>query len=192
MIYKFFAFLSRMKYINRWSLMRNNQSENIQEHSAQVAIFAHALSMISNKHFGGKVDPGKATELALFHDCAEIITSDLPTPVKYYNEETKAVFKTFEKQVIVRLLGMLPEEFYGEYSNLLLGNGMYENEWKFVHAADKLAAYVKCLEELKTGNREFAKAATEIEAQVRELQLPEVDYFMKHFVPAFNYTLDEF
>lgn len=186
----FFAYLSRMKYITRWGLMRNTVTENIQEHSLQVAMTAHALAVIRNRFFGGNINPEKVVTLAVFHDVSETITGDLAAPIKYFNPEINDQYKKIEKVANKKLLSMLPDELKPEYKNLLTH---YDEsaEWKIVKAADKISAYLKCVEELKAGNREFSKAKRAIEKEIRKLQFPEVNYFMKTFAPSFNLSLDE-
>ena len=190
MTYSFFAFLSRMRYINRWGLMRNTEQENIQEHSHMVAVLAHALAMIRREVFHQEADPERAATAALYHDAPEIFTGDLPTPVKYFNPEIRDAYREVEAVSARRLLAMLPEELRGAYAPLL--HEEYDSATHaLVKAADKLAAHIKCLEELKAGNREFLLAADQTRAAVEAMALPEVGYFMEHFLPAFGLTLDE-
>jgi 5'-deoxynucleotidase len=187
----FFAFLSRMKYINRWGLMRNTQTENIAEHSLQVAMIAHGLAVIANRLFGGRLDEGRAAVLALYHDSGEIITGDMPTPVKYFNPALREAYKGVEETSKGKILSMLPPELKEPYEKILLpaeGDGHLE---RLVRAADKISAYIKCVEELRAGNREFGKAAESTLRSIRESPLPEVDYFMEHFMGSFSLTLDE-
>ena len=189
-MYKFFAFLNRMKYIKRWSLMRSVREENIMEHSQQVAVIAHALALISNKTFNNNVDVGKVVLLAQYHEVGEVITGDLPTPIKYFNPEIKTAYKDLEKNASERLLGMLPETLKEEYREYVLPNEE-SAEYKLVKCADRLAAYLKCVEEVKAGNSEFKKAKTSIGNELKGLKMPEVDYYLKEFAPAFDLTLDE-
>lgn len=190
MAYSFFAFIARMRYISRWGLMRNTEQENIQEHSHMVAVLAHALAVIRREVFHGESDPELAATCALYHDAPEIFTGDLPTPVKYFNPEIRTAYQAVESVSADRLLDMLPQELRGVYAPLL------REEWDegtkaLVRAADKLSAHIKCLEELKAGNREFLQAADQTRAAVEALGLPEAGYFMEHFLPAFGLTLDE-
>lgn len=185
----FFAYISRMRYITRWSLMRNSYEENIQEHSHMVAVLAHALAVIRNETFGGSVDAGKVAVAALYHDASEILTGDLPTPIKYYNPEIRDSYKAIESVAQDKLLSMLPEELRETYSPFLKEED--EEIAALVKAADKLSAYIKCVEEQKAGNNEFRAAAEQIHAALRENPLPEVQYFMAHFLGAFELTLDE-
>ena len=190
MAYSFFAFLSRMRYISRWGLMRNTEQENIQEHSHMVAVLAHALAVIRRDVFHGEADPERAATAALYHDAPEIFTGDLPTPVKYFNPEIRDAYREVEAVSARRLLSMLPGELQGAYAPLL--HEEYDSATRaLVKAADKLAAHIKCLEELKAGNREFLLAADQTRAAVEAMALPEVGYFMEHFLPAFGLTLDE-
>ena len=189
--HNFYAFISRMKYINRWVLMRNTLNENIQEHSLQVAIIAHSLALINNIYFGGDVDADKAAVLGIFHDCDEIITGDLPTPVKYFNPEIREAYRVVEGSAKETLLGMLPEGLETQYRKIFYQD---ENEhiWKIVKAADTLSAYIKCVEEMKAGNSEFSAASDSIMNKLKVLCLPEVDFFMKEFLGGFKLSLDEF
>jgi 5'-deoxynucleotidase len=188
----FFAYLSRMKYIGRWGLMRNTQMENIQEHSLQVAVIAHGLATIKNKYMGGALNPERVAVLAMYHEVSEVITGDLATPIKYFNPEIKTAYHEIERVAKERLFRMLPAELQPEYEDLLFGNEENDHEnWMLVKAADKIAAYLKCLEELKAGNQEFTSAERAIKAQIAAFRLAEVDYFMEKFVPSFSLTLDE-
>lgn len=190
MPYNFFAFISRMRHIGRWALMRNTEQENIQEHSHMVAVLAHALAVIRRDVFGCEVDPGYAAVLALYHDATEIFTGDLPTPVKYHNPQIRDAYKQVEAISAQNLLSMLPEALHPTYRPLLLQEeaGVYHD---LVKAADKLSAYIKCLEELKAGNNEFRQAALQTGQAVKASALPEVAYFLDHFMSGFSLTLDE-
>ena len=186
----FFAYINRMRFINRWALMRNSYTENIQEHSHQVAVLAHALAVIRNRCFGGCVDEGAVAVAALYHDAPEILTGDLPTPVKYYNPEIRDAYKAVEEFSARKLLSLLPEELRGAYEPLLL-EACGTQVQAVVKAADKLSAYLKCLEELKAGNLEFKLAAEQTRQALEDSPLPEVNYFLEHFLPGFSLTLDE-
>ena len=188
-MYPFFAYISRMKYIGRWGLMRNTVQENIQEHSHMVAVLAHALAVIRRDEFGGTVDPGQVAAVALYHDAAEIFTGDLPTPVKYANPSIQTAYKAVEADAASRLAAMLPQKLRPAFSSLLEETD--PEVLALVKAADKLSAHLKCLEELKAGNREFQSAAQQTLAALKSYQLPELDYFLEHFLPAFSLTLDE-
>lgn len=190
MSWNFFALISRMRYINRWGLMRSMVPENIQEHSHMVAVLAHALAAIRNEKFGGTVDPGQCAVYALYHDAPEILTGDLPTPVKYYNPAIKDAYKLVERVSADKLTAMLPPEFQGVYGPLLREEADPDTH-ALVKAADKLSAYIKCVEELQAGNREYEQAEAQVKAALEANSLPEVGYFMEHFLPAFGLTLDE-
>ena len=189
MSHSFFAYIARMRYIGRWGLMRNSLQENIQEHSHMVAVLAHALAVIRRDKFGGTVDPGHVAAVALYHDATEIFTGDLPTPVKYANPDIQAAYKAIEQNAADRLTATLPEELRPSFSGLLSETDPQVTN--LVKAADKLSAYLKCLEELKAGNLEFQSAANQTLEALNEYDLPELTYFMEHFLPAFQLTLDE-
>ena len=185
----FFPMISRMRYINRWGLMRNTQPENIQEHSHQVAVLAHALAVIQNRYFGGQVDPGAVAVAALYHDASEILTGDMPTPIKYDNPDIQAAYKAVEAVAEQKLLSMLPEDLRPDFADVLT---ICDPEIHApVKAADKQSAYLKCVEELKAGNDEFKKAKEQTYAALRENPTPALGYFMEHFLSGFELTLDE-
>ena len=186
----FFAYLSRMKLIQRWSLMRTTYQENVQEHSLRVAMIAHALASIRNEFYGGTLNAERAAVLAMYHDASEVITGDMPTPVKYYSKDIRDAYKSIERAAENTLLEMLPERLRSNYQELL-GVSTSDEYAGLVKAADKLCAYIKCLEEIAAGNREFALAKEALLATVEATKLPEVDYFMETFVPSFTLTLDE-
>lgn len=187
----FFAMMSRMKYINRWALMRNSYSENISEHSLEVGMIAHVLALISNKRYGNQLNAERAAVIGMYHDCTEIITGDMPTPIKYYNKATKEAYKRVEEQAAEGLLNMLPDYLYEEYEGILFPREGEEYLWKLVKAADRISAYLKCIEEEKTGNREFENAKATILSRITEMDLPEVRDFMRDFEGAYKKTLDE-
>ncbi|HXV80074.1 MAG TPA: 5'-deoxynucleotidase [Candidatus Binatia bacterium] len=187
----FFAYLSRMKFIHRWGLMHNTYPENIQEHSLRVAMVAHALAVIRNRLFGGNVSEERTALLALYHDAGEVLTGDLPAPVKYFNPEIKNAYKEIEAAAARRLLDMIPEALRTDYRRLFFAEEADQQSCELVKAADKLCAYLKCLEEISAGNQEFAKAEKALRASVEEIDLPEVRYFLDTFVPSFKLTLDE-
>ena len=189
MSHHFFAMLSRMRYINRWGLMRNTFQENIQEHSHQVAVLAHALAVIQNRYFGGRVDPGTVVVAALYHDASEILTGDMPTPIKYDNPDIKAAYKQVEAMAEQKLLSMLPEELRGDFDAAVTIPDPEVHA--LVKAADKLSAYIKCVEELKAGNTEYKKAKEQTYAALCQNPIPALGYFMEHFLPGFELTLDE-
>jgi 5'-deoxynucleotidase len=186
-----FAYLSRMKFIKRWGLMHNTYPENIQEHSLRVAMIAHALAVIRNRVFGGNVNPERTAVLALYHDASEVLTGDLPAPVKYFNPEIKTAYKAIEAAAARRLFNMVPEVLKADYQALFLAADADRVHHALVTAADKLCAYLKCLEEVGAGNAEFAQAEKALRASVEGLELPEVRYFLDTFVPSFKLTLDE-
>jgi 5'-deoxynucleotidase len=186
----FFALISRMRYITRWGLMRNSVSENIQEHSHMVAVIAHALGVIRRDVLGLPADPNALAAAALFHDAGEILTGDLPTPIKYHSGEITAAYHAVEDLASEKLLSMLPVEMQSAYAPLLTGNvGDYEK--RLLKAADRISAYVKCVEERKAGNNEFLSAEKQTRGRIADMALPEADYFMEHFIPAFEKNLDE-
>jgi 5'-deoxynucleotidase len=187
----FFAYLARMKFIQRWGLMRNTQVENIQEHSLQVAVIAHGLALIKNKLFGGAVNPERIAVLALYHDAGEVITGDLAAPIKYFNPKIKTAYTEIELVAKQRLYYMLPDELKPDYQPILFEQEADRDHWALVKAADKICAYLKCLEELKAGNQEFIKAEKAIRTTIEKLNLPEVSYFMERCVPSMTLTLDE-
>lgn len=186
----FFAYLARMKFIRRWGLMHTTYPENIQEHSLRVAMIAHALAVIRNRLYGGQLDPHRAAMLALYHDAAEVLTGDMPAPVKYFNPEISAAYRAIEAAAERKLLAMVPDELKGDFRPFLTHEGDDAHR-AIVKAADKLAAYVKCLEELAAGNQEFSKAEKMLRDGVEGLDRPEVRYFLDRFVPSFRLTLDE-
>ena len=185
----FFGMLSRMKYINRWGLMRNNINENIAEHSLQVAIIAHGLAVIGNKRFGRNLNAEHMAMMGIMHDTTEIITGDLPTPIKYYAPEIRDAYKKVENIAANQLLKELPEDMQEAYEDILIEDDSIE--WKYVKAADKLSAYIKCIEEKNTGNTDFAKAEDTIRKALEDMQMEEIDVFIEEFLPAYVMTLDE-
>jgi 5'-deoxynucleotidase len=192
-MYHFFAYLSRMKLIDRWSLMRCTQKENVQEHSLQVAVIAHSLAVIKNKYFGGKINAEKVALYAIFHDATEVMTGDLPTPVKYFSGELRDAYKAIEGHAMAQLLKLLPNELRGEYEALLTIPKEDRVSRDLVKAADNICGYIKCLEEKAQGNLEFGRAQKAIELKIDALRSSheEVDYFITNFVPSFSLTLDE-
>ena len=185
----FFAYINRMRFIQRWSLMRNSYTENIQEHSHQVAILAHALAVLRNAYFGGQVDTGAVAVAALYHDASEILTGDLPTPIKYYNPDIKTAYKEVERIAGNRLLDMLPPELRSSYTHYVLEDDA-ELE-PFVKAADKLSAHIKCLEEQKAGNTEFDSAAQQTLDALKAMNSPELEWFLNNCLQAFTLNLDQ-
>lgn len=188
-MYSFFAYLSRMRYITRWNLMRNTMPEDIAQHSLQVAMLAHGLAVIRQRVFHEPADPDRATLLAVYHESGETITGDLPTPIKYFSLEIRQAYAAVEQVAEKKLLSMLPEALQPDFAPLLRPEE--EPMWPLVKAADRLSAYLKCVEELKAGNSEFEKAYASIRKELEASPLPEVGYFMEQFEPAFHLTLDE-
>lgn len=187
----FFAMMSRMKFIKRWSLMRNSQSENICEHSLEVAMIAHALAVISNKRLGNHLDEKKAALMGMYHDSTEIITGDMPTPIKYFNPEIRGAFKEVEKVAANKLVSMLPEDLKPSYEDLFFKQEADRELWILVKAADKLSALIKCIEEAKAGNKEFVQAEQTLRNTIKEMNRKEIDIFFEEFLPSFEKTLDE-
>ncbi|AJI95253.1 5'-deoxynucleotidase [Yersinia ruckeri] len=187
----FFAHLSRLKLINRWPLMRNVRTENVSEHSLQVAFVAHALAIIKNRKFNGNLNAERIALLAMYHDASEVITGDLPTPIKYYNPQIAHEYKKIEKVAQQKLVEMLPAELQQDFRCLLDEHYYSEEEKALVKQADALCAYLKCLEELSAGNNEFIQAKARLEKTLAMRQSPEMDYFMVVFVPSFSLSLDE-
>ena len=187
----FFALVSRMKYINRWALMRNTDSENLYEHSFEVAVIAHALCVIGNERFSRGYDADRAAVIALYHDFSEILTGDMPTPVKYRNESLKSEYKKVEREAAQSLIGQLPEDLQREYGKIMLCD---DGELgKIIKAADKLCALIKCMNECRNGNREFseAQALTRASLEKRAESCPELRWFMEHLLDEFEKSLDE-
>lgn len=187
----FFAHLSRLKLINRWPLMRNVRTENVSEHSLQVAFVAHALAIIKNKHFDGKVNPERIALLAMYHDASEVITGDLPTPTKYYNPQITTEYKKIEKIAQNKLINMLPQELQDDFRTLIDDDFYDEREKNIVKQADALCAYLKTIEELSAGNNEFRLAEQRLKKTLSERGSPEMNYFLEIFVPSFSLSLDE-
>ena len=187
----FFAYLSRMKFIHRWGLMRSTYPENIQELSLRVALIVYALAVARNRLFGGGAEPERAVLMALFHDVGEVLTGDLPTPVKQFNPEIKAAYGSIEAAARDRLFGMIPDPLKPDYEALFRLRDSDRVNAELVKAADKLCAYIKCLEERTAGNPEFAQAEKTLRAAVDRIDLPEVRYFIETFVLSFRLTLDE-
>lgn len=187
----FYAMLSRMKYINRWGLMRNTIHENISEHSLEVAIIAHALATFSNVYFDNNINAERVALLSVFHDCTEIITGDLPTPVKYFASEIREAYREVEEVAKDGLLGGLPDELKEVYAPLLTETAEESKLWRFVKAADRLSALIKCVEEKRMGNDDFIKAEASTLKSLKAMEMPEVEMFLKEYFPAYSLTLDE-
>ncbi|MFA0403690.1 5'-deoxynucleotidase [Vibrio sp. 10N.222.52.C12] len=187
----FFAHLARMKLIQRWPLMRSVSSENISEHSLQVAFVAHALALIKNKKFDGQLNPEHIALLGMYHDTSEVLTGDLPTPVKYYNPDIAQEYKKIEAAAEQRLLSMLPEEFRDDFAPFLISGTASKEEQSIIKQADTICAYLKCLEELSAGNHEYEQAKRRLEETLEQRKSPEMDYFLTTFAPSFELSLDE-
>ena len=189
MIHSFFAYIFRMRYIARWALMRNTRTENVQEHSYEAAVLAHALAVIGRDVFHKDLDPDGIAAAALFHDAPEIITGDMPTPIKYYNPSLKNAYKEVEAAAQDKLLSMLPPELAPAYEPLVRESD--PDVRRYVKAADKLSAWLKCVEERKAGNTEFGRAEDETMASLRSMNMEEVDWFLERMGGAFQLTLDD-
>ena len=190
MRYDFYAYMDRMRYIKRWQLMRSLRDENIMEHSQSVTVLAHALVTIHNEVFGGCADVAKTVLYATYHEVSEVMTGDLPTPIKYYNRDIRGAYKELERNAAAKIVNTLPQEMKKSIEPFVLADED-SVEYSLVKAADRLAAYIKCMEEIRLGNKEFSKAKKSIEKDLRDRKMPEVDYFFEHFIPSFNLTLDE-
>ncbi len=188
---KFFAIISRMKYINRWSLMRNTVTENISEHSLEVAFIAHLLAVLRNKRFGGNVNPERVALLAMYHDTPEIITGDLPTPIKYYNKNIKSAYSEIENNASRQLLSYLPDDIKEDYEPLFYKHESESEHWELVKAADKISALIKCVEEKQMGNKDFSDAESATLKIIKELNVKEADVFLEEFMPSYGLTLDK-
>ena len=189
MSYSFFAMISRMKYIDRWALMRNTENESLDSHSKEVAVIAHALAVIGNKRLGKCYNADRAAVLGLYHDAHEIITGDMPTPVKYQNDDILVAFRAVEDTANEKLLSKLPEDLRDAFVPLLMGNGDGELA-PLIKAADRLSALIKCIEERKAGNTEFREAEKSTLKRIKEMAVPEADIFLDEFIPAYEETLD--
>jgi 5'-deoxynucleotidase len=190
-MYSFFAMMARMKYIDRWALMRNSTAENISEHSLEVAMLAHGLAIISNEKCGNDFDINQIVLMALYHDANEIITGDMPTPVKYYDENIKDAYKRVENVASHTMMNKLPDYMQPYYRPLFFQKKEMEAEWRIVKAADKLSALIKCMEETRMGNQEFRTAEQSTRQALEKMNMPEVEIFMEEFLPAYELTLDE-
>ncbi len=186
----FYAYLSRLRWIKRWGLKRNAHEENVMEHSWEVSVIAHTLALIKNRYYGGTVDANAVATAALYHDITEVITGDLPTPIKYHSAEINAAYKQIEQRAEVELLALLPEKLQADFRVLIQHDQIPEAHLELIKAADKISAYLKCQSELKAGNREFETAAEQLALKIAESQQPEVIFFMQVFVPSCKLTLD--
>jgi len=186
----FYAYLSRLRWIKRWGLKRNAHDENVMEHSWEVAVIAHTLALVKNRYYGGQVDANAIATAALYHDITEVITGDLPTPIKYHSEEISAAYKRIEQQAETELLGLLPLALQADFKALIQHDLMPPEHVQMIKAADKISAYLKCQAELKAGNLEFETAAEQLALAIGALAQPEVIFFMKAFAPSCGLTLD--
>ena len=191
MPYHFFPMIARMRYISRWGLMRNTDPENVQEHSHMVAVLAHALAVIRNRFFGGTVDPGTVAVAALYHDAPEIITGDMPTPVKYSSPTLRDAYKALENESVRCMTGLLPDELSEELSPFISGELLTAEEKRLLKAADRLSALIKCMEEQRSGNHEFDAALAQQKAALQAMHCPEADWFIEHCLPCYTQNLDE-
>ena len=188
---RFYAYISRMKHIFRWSLMKNSQEESLSVHTLDTAVIAHCLGLLRNRRFGGNCDVQRLVMLAMYHDCSEILTGDMPTPIKYYNPEIKEAYKKVEIVANQKLLEMLPEDLRPVYEPLFIHSNEDPELLKLLKAADKISALIKCVEEENSGNREFSKAKISIAESIKEMELPEADTFINEFLPSYGLTIDE-
>lgn len=186
----FYAYLSRLRWIKRWGLKRNAHDENVMEHSWEVSVIAHTLALIKNRYYGGDVDANAVATAALYHDISEVITGDLPTPIKYHSSEIHAAYKQIEQRAESELLALLPEALQADFRPLIQHKELPEQHAQLIKAADKISAYLKCQSELKAGNSEFETAAEQLALRITELNQPEVIFFMQVFVPSCKLTLD--
>ncbi len=187
----FFAYISKIRWITRWGLKRNAIQENVMEHSWEVATIAHALALVRNRVFDGQADANAVAVTALYHDCSEVITGDLPSPIKYHSEALQKAYRSIEHDAERELVALLPAVLQTDFSTLMEEALIPREHLQLVKAADTLAAFLKCQAELKAGNEEFEQAAADIAVRLKEYQLPEVDYFMEKFAPSYQLTLDE-
>lgn len=187
----FFAYISKIRWINRWGLKRNTIPENVMEHSWDVATISHALALIRNRFYGGTIDPYHLATAALYHDVSEVITGDMPTPIKYHSAAIRDAYKSIERAAGEELLSLLPEALREDFEAVMMEENLPKEYQLLIKAADTLSAYLKCQAELKGGNSEFAQAASYVEERLKEFQLPEVDYFLEVFTPSYQLTLDE-
>lgn len=188
----FFAMMSRMKYVTRWGLMRNTINESLSDHTLDVVVISHALAVIGNTYFGKNIDESRVALLAAFHDAPEIITGDMPTPVKYYSEEVKEAYARVEEAAVGKMLDALPDEMRPHYEGLMTGNKDGNDILhRYVKAADKISALIKCIEEEQMGNKDFARAKESTIKSIEKMDLEELPFFMEHFMPGYYMTLDE-
>jgi 5'-deoxynucleotidase len=187
----FYAYISKLRWLQRWGLKRNTVNENVMEHSWEVATIAHALALIRNRYFGGTLDVNAIVVAALYHDCSEVITGDLPSPIKYHTPEITQAYKAIERQAEYELLNLLPEGLQEDYRPVIVEDQLPDDHHTIIKAADTIAAYIKCHTEVTAGNREFSKAEESVKARLEQLNLPEVRFFLDTFIASYSLTLDE-
>ncbi|MDX1490121.1 MAG: 5'-deoxynucleotidase [Pseudohongiellaceae bacterium] len=187
----FYAYVSKIRWLQRWGLKRNVINENVMEHSWEVATITHALGLIRNTHFGGSIDVNAAVVAALYHDCGEVITGDMPSPIKYHSPEITQAYKAVEKQAEAELLALLPKELQEDFKKVLIHEHIPDEQLQLIKAADTLCAYIKCKSEVLAGNFEFYQAEKDVKERLDKIELPEVEYFLETFVPSYGLTLDE-
>jgi 5'-deoxynucleotidase len=187
----FYAYISKLRWLRRWGLKRNTVTENVMEHSWEVATIAHALALIKNRYFGGNLDVNAIVVAAIYHDCSEVITGDLPSPIKYHTREITKAYKAIERQAEQELLNLLPEDLRADYSAVIIEENIPEDQRLIIKAADTISAYIKCRTEVAAGNREFSKAEEAVKARLTNFNQPEVHYFIDTFVGSYALTLDE-
>ncbi|HMW47760.1 MAG TPA: 5'-deoxynucleotidase [Marinagarivorans sp.] len=187
----FYAYISKLRWLRRWGLKRNTVTENVMEHSWEVATIAHALALIKNRYFGGSLDVNAIVVAAIYHDCSEVITGDLPSPIKYHTREITKAYKAIEHQAELELLNLLPGDLRQDYEAVIIEANVPDDQRLIIKAADTIAAYIKCRTEVAAGNREFSKAEEAVKARLNNLQQPEVQFFIDTFVGSYALTLDE-
>jgi 5'-deoxynucleotidase len=187
----FYAYISKIRWLQRWGLKRNTVSENVMEHSWEVSVIAHALAVIRNRYFGGNLDVNAVVVAALYHDCSEVITGDLPSPIKYHSQAITQAYQSIERQAERELLCLLPADLQQDYESVMIASEIPQEHHMVIKAADTIAAYIKCKMELAAGNAEFSKASEAIKARLDGINLPEVNYFLDTFLASYSLTLDE-
>jgi 5'-deoxynucleotidase len=187
----FYAYISKLRWLQRWGLKRNTVNENVMEHSWEVATIAHALALIKNRYFDGRLDVNAIVVAAIYHDCGEVITGDLPSPIKYHTPEITQAYKAIERQAERELLNLLPEELQADYRGVLMEDLIPEEHRALIKAADTISAYIKCRTEVNAGNQEFSKAEEAVKSRLENLGMPEVQFFLDTFIDSYGLTLDE-
>ena len=187
----FYAYISKIRWLQRWGLKRNTVPENVMEHSWEVAAIAHALALIGNRYFGGQLDVNAVVVSAIYHDCSEVITGDMPSPIKYHSPEITNAYKAIERQAEGELLSLLPEDLQSDYESVIIQEKIPHEHHRIIKAADTIAAFIKCQTEVAAGNSEFDKAAETIRQRLKELDCPEVHFFLDTFASSYTLTLDE-